>query len=62
MKKTVKAGADKTLKLKLKRDSANKKVMKALKAGKPVKARVQVKFTDEAGNQLVQKVPTIELK
>ena len=61
-KKSVKAGQDKTLKLKLKRDSANKKVFKALSAGKPVKARVQVKFTDEAGNQLVQKVPTILLK
>ena len=61
-KKNVKANSDKTLKLKLKRESANKKVFKALKAGKPVKARVKVKFVDEAGTQLVQKVPTILLK
>ena len=62
VKKNVKAKQQKTLKMKLKREAANKKVFKALAASKPVKAVVQVKFTDEAGNQLVQKVPAIILK
>lgn len=62
VKKNVKAKQQKTLRLKLKRDSANKKVFKAIAAGKSVKAKVQVKFKDAAGNELVQKVPAILLK
>ena len=62
LKKNVKAEQEKTLKLKLKKDNANKKVFKAIDAGKPVKAKIQVKFTDAAGNELVRKVPAIVLK
>lgn len=61
-KKDVKAKKQKTLKLKLKREAANEKVFKALDAGKPVKAKVQVKFKDEAGNELIRKVPAIQLR
>ncbi len=50
------------MKLKLKRESSNKKVLKALKKGKKVKAKVQVKYIDAAGNQLQLKTQPIELR
>ncbi len=60
--KTVKAKRTKALKLKPRRNAANRRVRKALRAGLPVKAKVQVKFKDEAGNKLIRKLPAIELR
>lgn len=59
--KSIKAKRRKTLKLKLKRSSANAKVFRALDADRVVRALLSVRLTDEAGNVAVVK-PPIELR
>jgi PKD repeat protein len=61
VKKSVKANGQKTLKLKLKKEQANFKVFRALDDKKPVKAKIQIKMTDAAGNEVKPKL-AVQLK
>jgi len=59
--KGVASGNKKTLKLKPKKSMDAKKIAKALRRGKKATAKLEVKLTDEAGNQKTAK-PKVKLK
>ena len=54
--KNLSAGRKKTLKLKPKRKKDAKKIVRALKQGKKVRAKLKVKLTDEVGNKKIKKL------